>query len=975
MENVVKGIPNVHSVHASSRTFSAFSERERKAQYNKVTYDLFHQPTQFPHHFEKIKLGINERQSNENEEIRLDVGSSKKVQFHTPITAVRDESELKELTGPETSKAKKLKTDYDVDDHTLTLEQLAEKYDTNINLKDPKLSSGLDMAFAKRRLELTGPNALLPPKQLHWFFKFMLHFTNFFMILLEAAGVLCFVAYSLDPETKINLYLGVILFAIVIFTCCVAYFQDHQSTNIMNSFKSLLPQACKVVRNGNETKLPVEDLVFGDIVMVNGGDKVPADIRILHSNSFKVDNSSLTGESEPQSCTTKCTENNPLETHNLAFYGTLAMDGSAYGLVIRTGPATLIGRIADMASESKVAETTLQIEIKRFVRFISALGILMGGVFFGIGFATGTKVIANLINVLGIIVANVPEGLPSTVTACLTVTARRLSKRNVYVKQMESVETLGSITTIASDKTGTLTQNRMTVAHMWYDEEIVKAFDAGTIGRKKFATSDVTCKHLLRIAAVSNRAHFDKLSADSLDKPIDQRLILGDASESALVRMCEKLEPIELIRERYPKVFEIPFNSTNKWQLSIHRQEYVGAIDDMDGKSKLQRILMLKGAPEIVFDKCSHVLISGQEIPIDSRWRTAFQESYEALGGMGERVLGFAELYLDEERYGPHYDANYSADEMNFPMRGLVFVGLASLLDPPRETVPAAIQRCKRAGIKVMMVTGDHPITAKAIAKKVGIITGDTVEDIAQRENKHPIEIEESRVDAVVVHGSQIPELSDDAWDRILSKPQIVFARTSPQQKSIIVERCQQRGEIVAVTGDGVNDSPALKKANIGLAMGIVGSDVAKETADVILLDDNFASIVNGIEEGRIIFDNLKKSICYTLTHLLPEIFPFILNAIFQVPLALTSVLILCIDLGTEMAPAISLAYEKGEQDVMNRRPRNIARDHLVTPPLLCSAYLQAGLVEVLACFTTFFCSHGAQRISLPLALPRQELL
>lgn len=949
--HLVKGVPNVHSVGSSAKTFSALSESEKKSNYTKVTYDLFHTSNAFPQQFEKIRHTIDEKRNKAADEILLDIGPfpiKKQVQFKEPELL----HEMKEVPQPS---GKRVKKDYDVDDHLVELQELVERYQSRINITDPRSSEGLDMAFARRRLELDGPNSLKPPKQLPWFVKFALQFTNFFMVLLEGAGILCFVAYSLDSATKINLYLGIILFAIVFLNCLVAYIQDHQSSNIMNSFKSLLPQACKVVRNGAETRIPVEDVVVGDVVIVNGGDKVPADIRILHANNFKVDNSSLTGESEPQSCTTRCTDNNPLETHNLAFYGTLAMDGSAYGLVIKTGPNTLIGRIADMASESKAAETTLQREIKRFVRFISCMGMAMGAIFFGIGFATKTKIIANLINVLGIIVANVPEGLPSTVTACLTVTARRLAKRNVYVKQMESVETLGSITTIASDKTGTLTQNRMTVSHMWYDEEIVKAYDAGTIGRRKFETNEITCKQLLRIAAVSNRAQFDRLSPDNVDKPIDQRLILGDASESALVRMCEKLEPIEETRARYPKVFEIPFNSTNKWQLSIHRQEYPGSSEDFPGKSKSQRILMLKGAPEIVFEKCSHILIRGEEVPIEERWRSSFQQAYEALGGMGERVLGFAELYLDEENYGAHYDSKYDAEEKNFPMTGLVFVGLASLLDPPRETVPFAVNKCKRAGIKVMMVTGDHPITAKAIAKKVGIITGDTIEDIAQRENKDLMEIDESRAEAVVIHGMQIPDLSEDDWDRILSKTQIVFARTSPQQKSIIVEQCQKRGEVVAVTGDGVNDSPALKKANIGLAMGIVGSDVAKETADVILLDDNFSSIVAGIEEGRIIFDNLKKSICYTLAHLLPEIFPFLINAIAQLPLAITSVIILCIDLGTEMAPAISLAYEKGEADVMSRRPRNVEKDHLVTAPLLFSSYLQIGIIEVFACFATFF--------------------
>jgi len=845
------------------------------------------------------------------------------------------------------------KADYDADEHKLQLSELALVLSTNINLAAPHKSLGLEPADAAERLLIHGKNALNPPKQLHPIFKFLLHFVNFFMLLLEVAGVLCFVAYALDTSQKINLYLGVVLWAIVTITCIVSYLQEKQSSTIMSSFRNLLPMYCTVVRKGLETKVHVEDLVVGDIVHVSAGDKVPADIRIIKSTGFKVDNSSLTGESEPQVCTTECTDGNPLESHNLAFYGTLAMDGSAYGVVIRTGPRTLIGKIADLASNTKSTQTTLHREITRFVRFISVLGLAMGITFFAIGMSKGVPLVVNMISVLGIIVANVPEGLPSTVTACLTVTARRLSKRNVYVKQMASVETLGSITCIASDKTGTLTQNRMTVSHMWYDGEIVKAYDAGTIGRKRFDIRDITCKHLLRTAAVSNRAQFDEMQAGNMERPIDQRIILGDASESALVRMCEKIDPVENLRAAYPKIFEIPFNSSNKWQVTIHKQEQEDE-DLLAGKTNTQRILMLKGAPEIVFEKCSRLLVQGKEVKIDDHWRAAFQQAYEALGSMGERVLGFAELYLDERSYGASHDDLYDATKMNFPMKELVFIGLASLLDPPRETVPFAISQCKAAGIKVMMVTGDHPITAKAIANKVGIITGDTVDDIALREGKQASEIDPSRADAVVVHGATINTFDTEDWDYVLSKNQVVFARTSPQQKSLIVEQCQKRGEIVAVTGDGVNDSPALKRADIGIAMGIVGSDVAKETADVILLDDNFASIVAGIEEGRIIFDNLKKSIAYTLSHLLPELVPFLISAIVPFPLALTSVIILCIDLGTELAPAISLAYERGEEDTMRRKPRNIKIDHLVTPSLLVNSYLMTGVLECLACFVSF---------------------
>lgn len=1008
-------------------TFSVISESKKQAAstYNKVTFDLFRNASDFPHHFEEIKKQYalsHKTDDGAQEMVKIDMQKrginyepgkttplAKKLNLQRLLTAptpvsspslshmhipahvparepslsdalaevyaakprVTFAAQAQEFTIERSDSSQspgvvpapapavpapapgKAKADYECDEHTLQLSELADVLGTEINLEAPDKSLGLDAAAAAERLLAHGKNALNPPKQLHPALKFLLHFVNFFMVLLEVAGVLCFVAYALDSTQPINLYLGIVLWAIVTLTCIVSYLQERKSSSIMGSFRNLLPMFCTVVRRGRDTKVHVEDLVVGDIVHVHAGDKVPADIRIIKSVGFKVDNSSLTGESEPQLCTTECTDSNPLESHNLAFYGTLAMDGSAYGVVIKTGPRTLIGKIADLASSTKATQTTLHKEITRFVRFIAVLGVVMGIVFFSIGLSKGVPLVANMISVLGIIVANVPEGLPSTVTACLTVTARRLSKRNVYVKQMASVETLGLITCIASDKTGTLTQNRMTVSHMWYDGEIVKAYDAGTLGRKRFDIRDITCKHMLRVAAASNRAIFDEALPGNMERPVDDRLILGDASESALVRMCEKLEPVENTRTSYPKIFEIPFNSANKWQVTIHKQECVDE-DLIVGKTNTQRILMMKGAPEIVFEKCSRILVQGKEVKIDDRWRNDFQRAYEALGSMGERVLGFAELYLDERSYGATHDDAYDATTLNFPMKELVFVGLASLLDPPRETVPFAIAQCKAAGIKVMMVTGDHPITAKAIASKVGIITGYTTEDIALREGKQVSDIDPSLADAVVVHGAMISRFDEDDWDYVLSKNQIVFARTSPQQKSLIVEQCQKRGEVVAVTGDGVNDSPALKRADIGIAMGVVGSDVAKETADVILLDDNFASIVAGIEEGRIIFDNLKKSICYTLSHLLPELLPFLISSIVSFPLALTSVLILCIDLGTELAPAISLAYEKGEQDTMKRKPRNIKTDHLVTPSLLVNSYLLTGALECVACFASF---------------------
>nr|XP_040143203.1 sodium/potassium-transporting ATPase subunit alpha-4 isoform X3 [Ictidomys tridecemlineatus] len=364
---------------------------------------------------------------------------------------------------------------------------------------------------------------------------------------------------------------------------------------------------------------------------------------------------------------------------------------------------------------------------------------------------------------------------------------------------------------------------------------------------------------------------------------------------------------------------------------------------------------MMKGAPEKIMELCSTFFLNGQEYPIDDEMRTAFQKAYLELGGMGERVLGFCFCNLPSSFFKGF---QFNTDEINFPMDTLCFVGLISMIDPPRAAVPHAVSKCRSSGIKVIMVTGDHPITAKAIAKGVGIISegAETAEDIAARLNIPVSQVDTRNVTAIVVHGADLKNMSSEELDRILQNhPEIVFARTSPQQKLNIVEGCQRLGAIVAVTGDGVNDSPALKKADIGIAMGITGSDVSKQAADMILLDDNFASIVTGVEEGRLIFDNLKKSIAYTLTSNIPEITPFLLFIILSIPLPLGTITILCIDLGTDMVPAISLAYETAESDIMKRHPRNSKTDNLVNHRLIGMAYGQIGMIQALAGFFTYF--------------------
>jgi len=509
------------------------------------------------------------------------------------------------------------------------------------------------------------------------------------------------------------------------------------------------------------------------------------------------------------------------------------------------------------------------------------------------------------------------------------------------------VETLGSTSTICSDKTGTLTQNRMTVAHMWFDNKIQEADTSEDQSSSKGAAWKESSgwKTLERVGMLCNRAEF---KGGQEGESILKKEVNGDASEAAILK-CTELSHGNVMeyRNRNKKVCEIPFNSNNKFQVSIHETE---------DKNDNRHLLVMKGAPERIVDRCSTIIVEGRELPMTQEWKNAFEAANMELGSLGERVLGFCDYMLPADKYPSGFP--FDAEDVNFPLEGLRFVGLMSMIDPPRAAVPDAVSKCRSAGIKVIMVTGDHPVTAKAIARNVGIITEGTktVEDIAAERGCNVMDVNPREARACVVHGGEIKDMSEKQIDEILMyHTEIVFARTSPQQKLIIVEGCQRMGAIVAVTGDGVNDSPALKKADIGVAMGIAGSDVSKQAADMILLDDNFASIVTGVEEGRLIFDNLKKSIAYTLTSNIPEISPFLLFILADVPLPLGTVTILCIDLGTDMVPAISMAYEQAESDIMKRQPRNPFTDKLVNERLISMAYGQIGMIQASAGFFVYF--------------------
>ncbi|CAL8290978.1 unnamed protein product [Lota lota] len=836
-----------------------------------------------------------------------------------------------------------LKKEVDLDDHKLTLDELHRKYGTDTN-------RGLSVARAKEILARDGPNSLTPPPTTPEWVKFCRQLFGGFSMLLWIGAVLCFLAYGIqavseEEPANDNLYLGVVLSAVVIITGCFSYYQEAKSSKIMDSFKNMVPQQALVIRDGEKNCINAEEVVVGDLVEVKGGDRIPADLRVVSAQGCKVDNSSLTGESEPQSRTPDFSNDNPLETKNIAFFSTNCVEGTARGIVINTGDRTVMGRIACLASSLDGGKTPIAKEIEHFIHIITGVAVFLGVSFFILSLILGYGWLEAVIFLIGIIVANVPEGLLATVTVCLTLTAKRMAKKNCLVKNLEAVETLGSTSTICSDKTGTLTQNRMTVAHMWFDNQIHEADTTENQSGTSFDRSSASWAALARIAGLCNRAVF---LAEQSNVAILKRDVAGDASESALLKCIELCcGSVNEMRDKYAKVAEIPFNSTNKYQLSIHKNTTPG---------ETKHLLVMKGAPERILDRCSTILIQGKEQPLDEELKESFQNAYEELGGLGERVLGFCHYNLPDEQFAK--DFSFDTEEVNFPTEKLCFVGLMSMIDPPRAAVPDAVGKCRSAGIKVIMVTGDHPITAKAIAKGVGIISegNETVEDIAARLNVPVAEVNPRDAKACVIHGGDLKDMTAEQLDDILRfHTEIVFARTSPQQKLIIVEGCQRQGAIVAVTGDGVNDSPALKKADIGVAMGIAGSDVSKQAADMILLDDNFASIVTGVEEGRLIFDNLKKSIAYTLTSNIPEISPFLLFIIANIPLPLGTVTILCIDLGTDMVPAISLAYEAAESDIMKRQPRNPKTDKLVNERLISMAYGQIGMIQAVAGFFTYF--------------------
>lgn len=792
--------------------------------------------------------------------------------------------------------------------------------------------SGLSEQEAALRLRECGPNVLEETGKESALKKYIRQFRNFFSILLTVGAILAFIGEYLDPGQG-NLYIGIALVGVVFLNGTFTFVQEYQAAKTMESFRQLLPPHAKVLRDGKVRDVLASELVVGDVILFEEGDKVPADGRLIETNVLKVDNSAITGESEPQLRSLECTHPDMLECRNMVFSGTLVQSGNGKAIIFATGQSTQIGSLATLTEQTSGVDTPIRRELNHFIKIISSIAIILGITFFILAFILQDVFLSSLIFAIGIIVANVPEGLLPTVTLALSLASRRMASRNALIKQLESVETLGSTTVICTDKTGTLTQNRMAVNSIMLGFECL-LFENPLSTKKRTEGQEIE-KSINKTAVSTDIGVAEGITEPGtegfcvLEKPVrePQRLppvfirvaglcnnaklyesppgYTGDPTEGALLVFANGFEDVKKLQNDYPRLEEFPFDSLTK------RMEVICCTPE----GELE--VYLKGAPEVVVKMCSSAINSEGTIELNETKQQQLLDRHLSLAKKGERIIALA--YRQGEDLREHTG-------------GFVFLGFIGILDPLRPEARDAIARCHAAGIKVVMITGDHPVTAESIAKDVGLADTGKLE---------------------IITGEELNLLSRAELASRLKYPSIVFARTSPVQKLKIVQLFQSEGEIVTMTGDGVNDAPAIKNADMGVAMGS-GTDVAREAADMVLLDDNFATIVNAVEEGRTVFDNIKKFIVYILASNIPEILPFIAFVLFALPLPLPVQLILAIDLGTDMLPAIALGVEKGEGDIMKRPPRSRS-EKLLTPQLLLTAYGIKGPIEAAAGFFCFF--------------------
>jgi len=753
-------------------------------------------------------------------------------------------------------------------------------------------SLGLSGGEAVQRLDVYGPNELTSLTRESAWRTFAAQFKNALIVILLCATVISgFLGHTLE---------AVVITVIVLFAVLLGFFQEYRASRALDALRQMAAPTARVLRDGQETVVPARELVPGDVVLLRAGDRVPADIRLTQAINLAIDEAALTGESQPAQKTISPFDDPRLplgDRRNITYAGTSAVLGRGQGVVVSTGMATEFGRIARMVDTVEITRTPLQENLDRLGGTLGKAALVVVGLVVAIGLLRGLPVIQMFMFGIALAVAVVPEALPAVVTISLAIGVRRMVKRNALVRRLPIVETLGSTSVICSDKTGTLTRNEMTVRHLFADERLLDVTGAGydptgeVLDAGRAIDPPDSVRALLTAGVLASDARV--VSRDGRPQ------VEGDPTEGALVVAAMKagLDP-GFLNKGEPRVAEIPFTSERRRMTTLHKTA--------DGSLTAYS----KGAVEEVLAGCTSQLRSGRNIELTPADRERTRATEQRMAAEGLRILALARR------------AGATVED---PESGMTLLGLVAMMDPPRPEARAAVRTCEAAGIRVVMITGDHPLTAATVAREVGMLT-----------------------DGRVVSGRELEVMSDADLERDVADI-TVYARVSPADKLRVVTAWQKRGDVAAMTGDGVNDAPALKKADVGIAMGIAGTDVSKEAAGMTLLDDNFATIVAAIEEGRIVFGNIKKYLMYLLSCNVGEIVLLAGAVIAGLPLPLTAVQILYVNLATDGLPALALAVDPSEVDLMRRKPRN-PRVGIFTRPvvaMLLAAGAWSGIVNL----------------------------
>ncbi|KAJ5883868.1 uncharacterized protein N7473_010754 [Penicillium subrubescens] len=865
------------------------------------------------------------------------------IEFRTLSIQISESQTAPKEVLAEEPKEKLPNQDYfeSLDFHTLSQDSLCQQFNV-----DPR--TGLSSSAAATRLARDGKNMIAQHRE-NYLKKLFFYVFGGFCSILWVGVIIFFICWKplSNPPSPTNLAMAILVIIVIVLQATFSAFQDWSTKRVMNSILNLLPAEALVMRDEKFIRLPATELVTGDIIQINVGNKVPADMRLLKtSGDVRFDRAILTGESDEIDGATEATEANFLETRNIALMGTLVTNGNATGVVVMTGARSVMGRIAKMTAGVKQKPTLIQKEINRFVAIIIGLTVFLALLILltWVGWLrkdhpTYMSVVAMLNNVMGCVVAFIPEGVPVGVALTLMMVARRMKQTSILPKGLATVETLGCVNVICSDKTGTLTQNRMFVKSLgMVDWEFSIDDLAGGIEVSHGLAN------VLRASVLCNDATFD---SETMGLPSYERTVNGNATDAAVLRLADHVgaaTPRNL--EPYERIHQIPFNSKNKWMLTMHRDPTT---------TNPGYLIYVKGAPDVLLPRCSTYwsAVHNAVRPLDTDAREKFSAFQAKLSRRAERVI-----VICQRRYIPVHEVGsngFSDEIIDSGVQDLTVLGIFGIIDPPRPETASTVAACRRAGIRFFMVTGDFGLTAAAIARDIGIFDGtaepDTIDDLRDFSDEGKASLSRH---SLLLEGTSLSSLTQDEWSTVCGYDEIVFARTSPEQKLRIVSELQAKGNYVAVTGDGVNDAPALRAANVGVAIG-GGSDVAIEAADLVLLD-RFDSIVEAIRLGRLVFQNLQKVIAY----LLPagswsEIWPVIMNVFFGVPSPLSSFLMIIICVFTDLFLSLSLIMEKEEFDLLSIPPRDPKKDHLINMRIYGQSYLFVGVMEAFSAHAMFF--------------------